>query len=734
MEEEKNYKLGFDWKNIFIKVILLILFIILIIWLFPNKNIDTFYDSVFNNNIQTMKEAARNYFTVDRLPTNIGESTTLTLQEMLDKHMLLEFRDKNNNTCSTTESFVQVTKSGENEYVLKVQLSCGKQKDYILDTIGCYDVCVDGECTTIIDTINPDDQTNSEYEIEYEFKQQVASGGVNYTCPSGYTLNDTKCYKNGTQTINATVNYSNEQKIENALKNESGSYLVYTDPLTKNGTLKCPTGYTSNGIQCVKTYNASVVSSSGQYTCDSGYTLSGTKCYKTYSATYNSGAISYTCPSGYTLSGTTCYKSYNASYQSGATSYYCPNGGVLQGTKCVYTASYKAGTTTYTCPYGNKSGTNCIYTPSTSTGSTNYTCPYGTVSGSNCIYKATATSSYGAWYVVQTYSQTTTMATYSNATEKLVYNGITYKYTCGTPSLCPTKAAYYNYTKYRRNVTTNYSCPYYNAKSDGNGNCVFAATKSTTGGGQYCPYYNATLTNGSCVFAATKSTSAGTYYCPYGGNLSGTTQCSYNASKSTGSGKYYCPNGGTLNNTTCVISIAATKKTGTGSYTCPSGGELNGSICKITINAKKGQGSTVLSCPYGGTLSGSKCTNYLDGVSTTVYYCPSGYTTSGSGASTTCYKKVTSNSTYYCKDANATLKDGKCYLTVKTISGYTCPSGYSLNGTKCTKNTATTINATINSSNGTSYRYTWSKQTYLDGWIATGKTRTVAKTITNDGK
>lgn len=725
MEEEKNYKLGFDWKNIFIKVILLILFIILIIWLFPNKNIDTFYDSVFNNNIQTMKEAARNYYTIDKLPTNVGESSTLTLQEMLDKHMLLEFRDKDNKTCNTTNSFAQVTKTSNNEYVLKVQLSCGKQTDYILDTIGCYDVCIDGECTPTLEPVE------NETDIEYEFKQQVANNGVSYTCPSGYTLNGSKCYKNGSQSINATINYIDKQNVENAIKNDSGSYMVYADPLTKVDNLKCPTGYTSNGSQCVKTYNASVVSSSGQFTCQDGYTLSGTKCFKTYSATYNAGNSSYSCPSGYTLSGTTCHKSYSASYQSGGTSYYCPNGGIPQGTKCVYTASYKAGTTTYTCPYGTKSGTNCVYPASTSSGTTNYTCPYGRQDGSNCIYNATNNPTYGAWYVVETYSDTFTRATYSNATEKLVYNGITYKFTCGTPSKCPTKAAHYNYTKYRRSINNNYSCPSYGAKSDGKGNCIFAATKTSSGGGKYCP--NGNISGNNCVFPATKTTSGGIYYCPYTGSLDSTgKRCTYNASKSTGTGKYYCPNGGTLNNKTCVISIAATKKSGSGTYTCPSGGDLSGSICRISVNATRGNGSTVLSCPYGGTLNGSKCTNYLDGISTILYYCPNGYTTSGSGANTSCYKKVTSSASYYCKNGNATLKDDKCYVTVKAVSGYSCPSGYTLNGSKCIKASSTSINATAKSNSGTSYKYTWSKQSYLDGWIATGKTRAVA--ITNDGK
>ena len=122
MYEEKTYKVGINWVDIIVKIVLIILFILLLLWIIPNPQIDTFYDRVFNENIQTMKEAARNYYTVDRLPKNIGESTSITLQEMINSKMVLPFVDKDNNTCNTTNSFVQVTKTGENEYVLKVMI------------------------------------------------------------------------------------------------------------------------------------------------------------------------------------------------------------------------------------------------------------------------------------------------------------------------------------------------------------------------------------------------------------------------------------------------------------------------------------------------------------------------------------------------------------------------------------------------------------------------------------
>ena len=608
-----------------------------------------------------MRNAARNYYTVDRLPENVGDSKTMTLQEMINSHMIIEFVDKDNKTCNGTDSYVQVTKTGENEYVLKVQLSCGEQTDYILETIGCYDVCPNGTCT--------EEELEEAQKLEYQFKKEVITSVTTYSCPDGYTKKGTNCYKEaGTTTINATPTYFGDSTVVvDALVNSTGSYKVYADPLTKAGSLVCPDGYDSNGKQCYKTYTASATTSSGKYTCPKGYNLAGTMCYKTYAATL-SESNSLVCPDGYSLSGSTCYKSYAATYNNGATNWSCPNGGTLSGTNCVYAATYNNGTTNWSCPNGGTlSGTRCILTDS---------------------YAATANTTYGNWYVAQTFSVTSTKATYSNDTEKLVYNGMTYKYTCDTISKCPIKAAHYNYTLYKRNSSTTYSCP--NGGERNGKTCVIDKS------------YN-----------ASKSTTNGYYSCPNGGNVSG-TNCVYAAKATTGTGAYTCPNGGTLNGTTCVLSTQATPNSSS-KYTCPDGGTLYGSTCRLEKKATTGKGTTVLYCQYGGSLDGNKCTTYTDGTIPTVYYCPTGYTESGKGSSLKCYKTVSGTKTYYCENSNAELKNGKCYSIVKgSISGYVCPSGYTKNGSKCTKTNTVSIKATAKKSETKSYKYTWSEKKTLD--------------------
>ncbi len=136
---EKTGKSSFI-RDIVIKVFLILLFVLLITLLFPMPNLTPFYDAVFNNNVQTMKDAAENYFTKERMPEKEGDKVKLTLQDMLDKKLILPFLDKDGNECDAEKSYVQVTKK-KTEYELEVHLSCGDEENYIVEPIGCYDFC-----------------------------------------------------------------------------------------------------------------------------------------------------------------------------------------------------------------------------------------------------------------------------------------------------------------------------------------------------------------------------------------------------------------------------------------------------------------------------------------------------------------------------------------------------------------------------------------------------------------
>ncbi len=142
-KEKKDFSL---LKNFLMRLILIVIFVLLLIWLVPwpdMSGLAPLQEQIFNNNINTMKEAAIGYYTTERLPQNVGDKKTLTLQEMLDLHLLTPFVDKNGNTCSLTESYVTIEKVDEEEYnyLMKVNLKCSDKEDYIYVYLGCYSYC-----------------------------------------------------------------------------------------------------------------------------------------------------------------------------------------------------------------------------------------------------------------------------------------------------------------------------------------------------------------------------------------------------------------------------------------------------------------------------------------------------------------------------------------------------------------------------------------------------------------
>lgn len=148
MYTEEKPRRGGLLKEFIMKLILIIIFVLLLLWLVPWPNMDEINplkDQIFNANIQTMKEAGISYFTSERLPVNVGDKTTLSLQKMLDMKLLVPFTDRNGNSCDVTKSYVSLEKK-ETEYLMKVNLKCGDEEDYILVHLGCYSYCTSAIC------------------------------------------------------------------------------------------------------------------------------------------------------------------------------------------------------------------------------------------------------------------------------------------------------------------------------------------------------------------------------------------------------------------------------------------------------------------------------------------------------------------------------------------------------------------------------------------------------------
>lgn len=404
MYEERKYV--FDWKGFVLKLILVILLLFAVFKLFTGVKTNTLYDQIYNNNLTTMKEAATSYYTTDRLPKNIGDSETMTLQDMLNNKMLVEFADKDGNACDTFGSYITITKIESDKYTLKVQLACGDHIDYILETIGCHDVCTSG----CIEKIN-----------EYEFKRAIKNTVKVKSCKAGYKLSGNSCYKTiKSDYVTATKEYyNNVTTVVDAKVSTGSSYKVYTDKLV--GSEK---DYTNN-VSDVKCADSTYILNSDKTSCSKDVTsvvnnpkvcvpiitgydtifpcigctvkivpIWGQRCVDGGTSTVTNTltatpVTTYSCPAGYTeegdnaLASLKCYKevpTYNCptsfTEEGSDESLVCSK--VVQGENTEYCADFSAELIDHKC-YKDVDG-----------GFKRYTCPSGyLLDGTKCYKKST---------------------------------------------------------------------------------------------------------------------------------------------------------------------------------------------------------------------------------------------------------------------------------------------------------------------------------------------------------
>jgi len=143
----KERKNNFEVKDIILQISFVVLFVFLLIWLFPTKSFGTKVEKsidtyVFSENIKNMREAAANYYSgvkIERLPVNVGDTAKLTLKEMIDLKLILPF-GADSASCDLTKSYVEITRETVG-YVIKTNLKCGAKEDYVLVNV-CPVACV----------------------------------------------------------------------------------------------------------------------------------------------------------------------------------------------------------------------------------------------------------------------------------------------------------------------------------------------------------------------------------------------------------------------------------------------------------------------------------------------------------------------------------------------------------------------------------------------------------------
>ncbi len=592
------------FRDLIVKILLVLLFVFLIMWLVPMPNLNPFYDKVFTQNMNSMTDAAKSYYTTARLPKVEGETRKLTLGDMIDNKMIIEFTDSNGKKCDNEKSYVEVTKKG-GEYIYKTNLSCSKQSDYVIEYFGCYDICANGQCDAKEEQkeeTKPSDNSTTKKVTEYQFSKKTTNQYIDkYTCKNGYTLKGDKC-----------IVVTEIEKQENAnIKCLSGySYNNSTkkceklDTAKEEATLTCPKGYiyATSLDKCIKG-SEDEVDATLSYKCSEG-TLVGTKCAVADTKITDAEKV-YSCSEG-TLNGTKC--KITTTKEVDAEKVYSCSEGTLNGTKCVITTTKEVDAEkVYTCSEGTLNGTKCKITIGSV--KVKYTCSEGTLNDTNCVIVNKGACGYTKW-VCSNKTYTTSVSTSSTPTftrrflyqigTSRVYEECNRVYKCAadTTTTVAAKKTYYctsgtmegSYCTKEVDAKLTYKCA------------------------------NGTLNGTKCTILEQKEVDAKLTYKCANGTLNG-TKCKVSEQKEVDAKLTYRCTIGALTDTNKCLSINTRETAPTKVYSCPVG-KLNGTKCEIT-----GIDSTekVYTCKYG-TLSGKYCVITTTDSREPIYYCKAGYT------------------------------------------------------------------------------------------------------------
>lgn len=179
MDDERQI----NWLGLFIKIVIVFIFLIIIVWLVSKIINNNKPSETFKNNINNMEEVALSYFKEIELPTEKGKSIKITLEDMIEKELILSINAAGNNACDTKKSYSKITRE-KKEYKIETKLKCGKEEDTITRKLSFKDYEKTKKENTTIDSNkenkenkettaeNPPIETPSKKTTYYEYKKE----------------------------------------------------------------------------------------------------------------------------------------------------------------------------------------------------------------------------------------------------------------------------------------------------------------------------------------------------------------------------------------------------------------------------------------------------------------------------------------------------------------------------------------------------------------------------------
>ena len=134
MENEKRI----NWLSLFIKIVIVFIFVLIVIWLVSKIINNNKLSETFKNNINNMEKVSIDYFKTIDLPLEKGQSMKITLEELIEKELIVSVNEETENKCDLKESYSEITRE-KDKYVVNTTLKCGKEKDTIASDLSLKD-------------------------------------------------------------------------------------------------------------------------------------------------------------------------------------------------------------------------------------------------------------------------------------------------------------------------------------------------------------------------------------------------------------------------------------------------------------------------------------------------------------------------------------------------------------------------------------------------------------------
>lgn len=372
-DTEKNV----DWKSIIKKVVMVIVVIVAILGLVtlvkkctksddkPNKPTPTTVN--LTKQLDELEEATLKYLTVDNLPSTVNSSKTIRLKILINREIISGITDDAGNACDTSSSYAEVTKL-DNNYAVKLSLTCGSNSDYRIIYVGCFENCegsickgeetsTNGICELKTVEPTPDDTTSNPNNTSTNTNANTTKPSV--TKPNTSTNTNTNATTKPNTNNNSTNNNNNSNTVKTVTEYE------YKKCKQEN---YCVTGTLINGqcaIQENITLQGKVLKLGGTSTKVLGNATPKTSTTKDSStpATFER-TVDVKPSETYTIKNTTsvAYKSMGMT-STGTIRYakYTCSKGTIKDVNGTYKCEIEKTNTTYSCTVGDPQNINGVY-------------------------------------------------------------------------------------------------------------------------------------------------------------------------------------------------------------------------------------------------------------------------------------------------------------------------------------------------------------------------------------